>query len=272
MPPSILELENVGRSFTEEAVHEVLRDVSLEVKPGEFVCLLGPSGCGKTVLLYLVAGFLSPTSGRIMFDGRPVVSPATDRMMVFQEYVLFPWLTVRGNVMFGLESSGLPHRNRERLADKYLDLVGLTKFSSWPVHVLSGGMKQRVAIARALVSDPQILLMDEPFSALDSQNRKYMRRSLERIWQQTGKTVLFVTHSVNEAIYLADTIHLISSSPGRVKKTYRIDLPRPRDPHAPEFVRLSRDVEDALSEEFLKRLEQEAAGDLASERILLGRN
>ena len=272
VPSSILKLENVCKSFAQRILHEVLQDVSMDVNNGEFVCLLGPSGCGKTVLLYLVAGFLKPTTGQIVFDGSPVTKPGTDRMMVFQDYVLFPWLTVRGNIMFGLEKSRLSPRDKEILADKYLDLVGLTKFRDWYVHTLSGGMKQRVAIARALISNPKILLMDEPFSALDSQNRKYMRQSLESIWLRTRKTVLFVTHSVNEAIYLADTIHLFSSSPARIKKTYRIDLPRPRDQHSSEFVQISRDIEAELIEEFRKTLERESRGDVTLGGILEGKS
>lgn len=268
MSEEILKLENVSKDFTLKNVHKVLENINITVNDGEFVCILGPSGCGKTVLLYLVAGFLNPTAGRIIFDGKAVDKPGIDRILIFQDYVLFPWMTVCRNIMFGLEKSGLPRREKEKLADKYLEMVGLTKFKDWRVHNLSGGMKQRVATARALISNPKILLMDEPFSALDSQNRKYMRKNLEKIWQKTQKTILFVTHSVNEAIDLADTIYLFSSLPAKIKKTYRINLPRPRDQHSREFVEISKSIEKEITEEFQKTFEQNQAGDPVMEKIL----
>jgi len=255
MSNEILKINNVSKNFVQKNIHEVLDGINITVNDGEFVCILGPSGCGKTVLLHLVAGFLKPTAGQIIFDGKTVCKPSTDRILIFQDYILFPWLTVYGNIIFGLEKSGLLRQEKEMLADKYMEMVGLTKFKDWYIHNLSGGMKQRVAIARALISNPKILLMDEPFAALDSQNRKYMRKCLEGIWQKTKKTVLFVTHSVNEAIELADTIYLFSSPPVKIKKIYRPDLPRPRDPHSREFVELSTIIEKEITEEFQKTID-----------------
>lgn len=268
MSEEILKLKNVSKNFVQKNVHKVLEDINITVYDGEFVCILGPSGCGKTVLLYLVAGFLKPTAGQIVLDGKVVDRPGTDRILIFQDYVLFPWMTVYRNIMFGLEKSGLLRQEKEMLADKYTEMVGLTKFKDWYVYNLSGGMKQRVAIARALISNPKVLLMDEPFAALDSQNRKYMRKNLEKIWQKTKKTILFVTHSVNEAIDLADTIYLFSSLPAKIKKTYRINLPRPRDQHSREFVKISENIEKEITEEFQKTFEQNPAGDLVLEEVL----
>lgn len=268
MAEEILKLENVSKNFAQKSVHKVLEDINITVDDGEFVCILGPSGCGKTVLLYLVAGFLKPTAGQIIFDGKMVDRPGNDRILIFQNYVLFPWMTVYRNIMFGLEKSSLLRQEKEMLADKYIEMVGLTKFKDWYIHNLSGGMKQRVAIARALISNPKILLMDEPFAALDSQNRKYMRKNLEKIWQKTKKTVLFVTHSVNEAIDLADTIYLFSSPPAKIKKIYRPNLPRPRDQHSREFVEISKNIEKEIAEEFQKTCEQNPASNLVLEKIL----
>ncbi|MFH0805051.1 MAG: ABC transporter ATP-binding protein, partial [Patescibacteria group bacterium] len=214
---------------------------------GEFVCILGPSGCGKTVLLNLVAGFLKPTTGQIVLDGRVVDRPGTDRILIFQDYVLFPWMTVYQNVLFGLVKSTLPQHEKEMLADTYMEMVGLIPCKGWYTHTLSGGMKQRVAIARALISDPKILLMDEPFAALDSQNRKSMRKNLETIWQQTKKTILFVTHSMNEAVDLADTIYLLAGTPSRIIKVYHPDLPRPRDRYGRKFVALLKEIEAEIA-------------------------
>src|ERR1700739_1592733 len=196
-----------------------LSDISLEIRPREFLAILGPSGCGKSTLLYLVGGFLPTEAGRIVVKGKPVTAPGPDRGIVFQHFALFPWKSVRANILYGLERQGLPRAERERRAQAFIDLVGLTGFEdSFPSH-LSGGMKQRTAIARTLAFDPKILLMDEPFGALDAQTRHLMQSELLRIWQRTPKTVIFVTHDVQEAVYLADRVVVMSARPGRIMAT-----------------------------------------------------
>jgi NitT/TauT family transport system ATP-binding protein len=194
-----------------------LEDVSLKVHPREFVALLGPSGCGKSTLLYLIGGFLPTETGKILVDGRPVTGPGPDRGIVFQHFALFPWKTVRGNITYGLERQGLPRAEREKRAQVLIDLVGLTGFEDSYPSQLSGGMKQRTALARTLAFDPSILLMDEPFGALDAQTRHLMQAELLGIWQRTPKTVIFVTHDVQEAVYLADRVAVMSARPGRIK-------------------------------------------------------
>jgi NitT/TauT family transport system ATP-binding protein len=194
-----------------------LDDVSLEVREREFVALLGPSGCGKSTLLYLIGGFLPVETGRILIDGKPVAGPGPDRGIVFQHFALFPWKTVRANILYGLERAGLPRDERERRAQAYIDLVGLKGFEDSYPSQLSGGMKQRTALARTLAFDPQILLMDEPFGALDAQTRSLMQAELLGIWQRTPKTVIFVTHDVQEAVFLADRVAVMSARPGRIK-------------------------------------------------------
>jgi NitT/TauT family transport system ATP-binding protein len=196
-----------------------LEDVSLEVREREFLALLGPSGCGKSTLLYLIGGFLPVEGGRIAIDSKPVAAPGPDRGIVFQHFALFPWKTVRGNILYGLERQGMPRAEREKRAQDFIDLVGLSGFEdSYPSH-LSGGMKQRTAIARTLAFDPKILLMDEPFGALDAQTRHLMQSELLSIWQRTPKTVIFVTHDVQEAVYLADRVVVMSARPGRIMAT-----------------------------------------------------
>ena len=194
-----------------------LDDVSLAVRPREFVALLGPSGCGKSTLLYLIGGFLPVERGRILVDGSPIVAPGPDRGIVFQHFALFPWKTVRANVLYGLERAGLPRAERETRAQSFIDLVGLSGFEDAYPSQLSGGMKQRAALARTLAVDPKILLMDEPFGALDAQTRSLMQAELIAIWQRTPKTVIFVTHDVQEAVYLADRVAVMSARPGRIK-------------------------------------------------------
>src|SRR6266540_6086283 len=194
-----------------------LEDVSLDVRVREFVALLGPSGCGKSTLLYLMGGFLPTETGRILIDGKPVAGPGPDRGIVFQHFALFPWKTVRANILYGLERQGMPRAQREKRAQDFIDLVGLTGFEDSYPSQLSGGMKQRTAIARTLAFDPQILLMDEPFGALDAQTRSLMQSELLGIWQRTPKTVIFVTHDVQEAVYLADRVAVMSARPGRIK-------------------------------------------------------
>ena len=194
-----------------------LSDVSLEVRPREFLALLGPSGCGKSTLLYLVGGFLPTEAGRIAVEGKPVTAPGPDRGIVFQHFALFPWKTVRGNILYGLERQGMPRAEREKRAQAFIDLVGLRGFEDSYPSQLSGGMKQRTAIARTLAFDPSILLMDEPFGALDAQTRALMQTELLSIWQRTPKTVIFVTHDVQEAVYLAERVAVMSARPGRIK-------------------------------------------------------
>ena len=222
-----LTLRNVTRTYTEEnGSREALENITLEVKPSEFLCIVGPSGCGKTTLLRMIAGLDYPTSGEIILDGTPVEGPSPDRGMVFQEFSLFPWRTVLKNVEFGLKIQG--KRDVRKTAERYIKLVGLTGFEhSFPFQ-LSGGMKQRVAIARALATEPAILLMDEPFGSVDAQTRNVLQEELLEIWKRTKKTILFVTHSVDEAVYLADRVVVMSSRPGRVLEIVAIDLERPR--------------------------------------------
>ncbi len=209
-------------------------DVNLEVDEGEFVCLLGPSGCGKTTLLRLAAGLDSPTAGELLLDGKRIEGVNKECGFVFQEYVLFPWRTVKGNIEFGTEVKGLQKEDRERISKYYIDLVGLDGFENHYPHELSGGMKQRVGIARAYANNPKLLLMDEPFGALDAQTRNIMQAELLRIWEQEHISALFVTHSVDEAVYLADRILVMTARPGTVKEVFTVNLPRPRVRTSPE--------------------------------------
>ena len=220
-------LRNVTRTFdAENGSREALENINLEVKPSEFLCIVGPSGCGKTTLLRMIAGLDYPTSGEIILDGTPVQGPSPDRGMVFQEFSLFPWRTVLKNVEFGLRIQG--KRDIKRTAECYIELVGLKGFEhSFPFQ-LSGGMKQRVAIARALATEPAILLMDEPFGSVDAQTRNVLQEELLEIWKRTKKTILFVTHSVDEAVYLADRVVVMSLRPGRILEVLSVDIERPR--------------------------------------------
>jgi NitT/TauT family transport system ATP-binding protein len=230
------------------AVH----DVSLEMRHEHFVCLLGPSGCGKSTLLNMIAGFVMPTSGRILVDDRPVTGPGRDRGVVFQEYALFPWRTALQNAEFGPLVRGVPGPERRSIAERYLALVGLGEHLHKYPRELSGGMKQRVAIARALANDPAVLLMDEPFGALDAQTREVMQEELLKIWLGERKTIAFVTHSISESIYLADDVVVMTARPGRIKEIVRVDLPRPRERGSPEFTAIARHVERLVKEEVRK--------------------
>ena len=226
---ALLQIKGVYKHFFADGKEmEALHDINLTIEENQFVCFIGPSGCGKTTLLRIVAGLEAPTSGAATIDGEPIVGPSPERGMVFQEYSLFPWRTVMDNIVFGLELRGVPEAERLAQGRQYLKMVGLEGFEKRYPHELSGGMKQRVAIARALVNDPKALLMDEPFGALDAQTRNTMQSELLRIWEEEKKTVLFVTHSVDEAIYLADAIVIMSARPGRIKDIIQIPLPRPR--------------------------------------------
>lgn len=224
-------IEGVEKSFQNNAGEwqEALTGVDLEIREGEFVCLLGPSGCGKTTLLNMAAGFDQPTRGRILIDGEPVNGPDPKHVTIFQNYGLFPWRTVLGNVEYGLEVQRVPRRERQEIAREYIALVGLEKFAGHHPHELSGGMQQRVAIARALAVDPEIIFMDEPFGALDAMTRYKMQEEISRIWQEKHKTIIFVTHDIDEAVYLADRIVLMSPHPGRVKRVLEVPVGRPRE-------------------------------------------
>ena len=224
-----LELRNVTKTFnTEEGEMGALEGINLVVKPNEFLCIIGPSGCGKTTLLRLIAGLDHPSSGGIILDGKEVKGPSPDRGMVFQEFSLFPWRTVLKNVEFGLEIKGMKDKARREIAEKYIELVGLGGFENCYPYELSGGMKQRVAIARALATEPAILLMDEPFGSVDAQTRNILQEELLEIWEKTKKTILFVTHSVDEAVCLADRVLMMSVRPGHFVMSVEIDIARPR--------------------------------------------
>jgi len=223
-------IEGLTKAFepTRQQRHLALGDLSLSIAEGEFVAILGPSGCGKSTLLYVVGGFVPPSSGKVLVNGKAVTGPGPDRGPVFQEFALFPWKTVLGNVMYGLREQGVPKRQAESKARSLISLVHLGGYEDFYPKQLSGGMKQRVAIARTLAYGPKILLMDEPFGALDAHTRTGLQRELLEIWERDRKTVLFVTHSVEEAVFLADRVVVLTRSPGRIKAMIDIDLPRPR--------------------------------------------
>jgi len=226
-----------------------LKDIDLDIRPGEFVCLLGPSGCGKSTLLNAVAGFQPPSSGEIVIEGRKILSPGPDRGMVFQEYALFPWMTVAQNIAFGLQIQKKGKAEIEQTVSQLLDLLHLKDFRDRFPKDLSGGMRQRVAIARILALDSPIMLMDEPFGALDALTRRNLQDELLRIWEETGKTILFVTHSIEESIYLAGRIIVMTYRPGTIKRDQQVDLPRPRDPSSPAFNDLKRELGQLVMEE-----------------------
>lgn len=247
---SKISIEGVSKSFTPGA--SALRGVDLALAENSFTCLLGPSGCGKSTLLNMIAGFLPPSTGRILVDGTPVQGPSADRGVVFQEYALFPWRTAAQNVAFGPMLRRLGRAEQARIAERYLDLVGLAGHGAKFPTELSGGMKQRVAIARALANNPSVLLMDEPFGALDAQTREILQEELLRIWQHERKTVVFVTHSISEALFLADRVVIMATRPGAVKEVIDVDLPQPRDRTSPAFLALERHAKATVREEVLK--------------------
>lgn len=231
--------------------------IDLKVMMGEFLCIVGPSGCGKSTLLHLIAGLHRQTSGQILVDEKPVLGTGTDRILIFQEHGLFPWLTAAENVEFGMKMKGVPKAERLQKARHYLHLVHLGRFEKSYIHQLSGGMRQRVAIARALATEPEVLLMDEPFAALDAQTRDLLHDELERIWIDTGCTIIFVTHNVREAIRLADRVVLLTFRPGRVKSEFSVDLPRPRYLEDPAVASTARQILDELREEIDRSFEVE---------------
>ena len=244
-----IEIQGVSKSFP---AGPALAPVDLQLGERELLCLLGPSGCGKSTLLNIVAGFIAPTTGRVLVDGRPVTGPGADRGVVFQEYALFPWLTVADNVEFGPSLKGARAGERREVTRHYLDLVGLAAHAHKFPAELSGGMKQRTAIARALANNPAIVLMDEPFGALDAQTREVLQDELARIQRVEPKTIVFVTHSIREAVYLADRVVVMTSAPGRVKQVFEIDLPESRDRFAPEFTHYESEITRTVKEEVAK--------------------
>jgi probable ATP-binding component of ABC transporters len=247
-----LVVKNVNKTFdSAQGKVEALKDVSLTVNEGEFVCLVGPSGCGKSTLLNLVAGLDKPDSGEILVEDTPVTGPGRDRMVMFQEHALFPWLDVLGNVLFGLKlKPNLTDPERKEVAKFYLHLVGLEKFEHAAIHELSGGMRQRVALARSLAPNPRILLMDETFGALDALTREQLYGEIQQIWEKRKKTILFVTHNIREAVCLGDRVILFSPHPGRIVKEFNIDLPRQRDINDPALTSHASEITSFLKNQF----------------------
>jgi NitT/TauT family transport system ATP-binding protein len=241
--PPIVEIKGVHKQFELQGQRiDALRDVNLTVRKGEFICLIGASGCGKSTLLRIIAGFEQASRGDALMWGLPINGPAPSRGMVFQDYGLFPWLTVRGNIGFGPACRGRPTSEIKENVERFISLVGLQRFADAYPHQLSGGMKQRVAIARVLANDAEIVLMDEPFGALDAMTREHLQDELLDIWQRTGLTVLFVTHSIEEAIFLSDRVIVMSPGPGRIDNDLAVDLPRPRDVSEANFNELRREL------------------------------
>jgi sulfonate transport system ATP-binding protein len=257
----LVEIDRVTVVFGQgRKAHKAVEETSIRVEPGEFVCILGPSGCGKSTLLNSVAGYVTPNSGEVRVDGDVVTKPGPDRGMVFQQYSLFPWKTVKDNVAFGPKMAGQSAPAAESVANTFLEMVGLSRFANRYPAELSGGMQQRVGIARALANYPRVLLMDEPFGALDAQTRLMMQESLLNIWNEFGTTVLFITHDIDEAIFLADRVLIMSASPGRIIADFKVDLPRPRVPEVtaePAFAELKRQCIAQVRAESLKAFEQQ---------------
>lgn len=249
-------IDGVSKVFTgKERQVTALAEASFTVKPSEFVTILGPSGCGKSTILKIVAGLEQPTSGRVLLDGREITAPGRDRGMVFQTYTLFPWLTVRQNIEFGLDVAGKSNAECREVSDHYIEKIGLKGFENSFPRDLSGGMKQRVAIARALANDPEVLLMDEPFGALDAQTRTVMQELLLDVWDESHKTILFVTHDVEEAVFIGDTIYVMTARPGKIKAKIDVTLPDQRTfdlKLSDDFMRIKREVMGLIREEAWK--------------------
>jgi len=243
-----LEFRDVGKLFAGSTIHAI-QDITLVCEPGEFVVVVGPSGCGKSTLLNLAAGMLRPDTGEVVLDGQRIAGPGPNRAMVFQEHGLFPWLTAAQNIEFGMRMMGVPTAERRQRVDAALRLIHLPNSGPKLVHQLSGGMRQRVAIARALVMNPAVLLMDEPFAALDAQTRTLLHQQVQDLWLETKKTILFVTHSVGEAVRLADRIIVLHANPGKVRREFRVALPHPRDFDSPEVGDLIRLVRHEIEDE-----------------------
>jgi NitT/TauT family transport system ATP-binding protein len=254
-----LALRDVSLSYATNSSNRLvaLKNINLQVQPGEFLCIVGPSGCGKSTLLHLIAGLHQQSSGDVLVDNTPVQGPGTDRILIFQELGLFPWLTVAQNVEFGMRMKGITKPKREAKVRDYLRLVHLHQFKDSYIHQLSGGMRQRVALARALATEPDVLLMDEPFAALDAQTRDLLHDELERIWAETRRTIVFVTHNVREAVRLGDRVVLLTFRPGQVKHEYTVDLPRPRHLEDVHVAGSAREILNDLREEINKSIEEE---------------
>ncbi|HWU85240.1 MAG TPA: ABC transporter ATP-binding protein [Rhodocyclaceae bacterium] len=254
-------IRDITVSYTQGSeAFNALSDISLDVQPGEFVSIVGPSGCGKSTLLNIVAGFLKPTRGVALIDGETISGPGADRGVVFQQYSLFPWLSVRKNVEFGLKMRGVSRSQRESQARTLLGLAGLLDFENHYPDQLSGGMKQRVGIVRALATSPQVMLMDEPFGALDAQTRVVMQEILTNMWQQLQLSVLFITHDIEESIFLSDKVYVMTARPGRIKAEIPVPLPRPRTPEmasSPEFLALYGKLKALIREESLAAMGKE---------------
>ena len=251
LPGTVLRLQGVTKTFMTREHHlAALGPIDIHAEEGEFVCIVGPSGCGKSTLLMIIAGLETPDRGDVLFDGREVHGPGPDRVVLFQELALFPWLTVRGNIEFGLRLRKVPRSVRREIADRHLRMVQLTAFEHAAVHQLSGGMKQRAALARALAIEPRMLLMDEPFGALDAQTRDRLQIELQELWARTRKTVLFITHNVFEAACLGDRVITMTRRPGRVKSMFSVSLPRPRR------------IEDPAVAEMAARIREDLRGEL----------
>ncbi len=253
-----LKLQNVSKTFLgrKNKLH-ALENIDLAVKPGEFVCLIGPSGCGKSTLLNIIAGLIQPDAGTVLMDGTSIREPGPDRVVMFQDHALFPWLTVLGNVEFGMKMKGVAKEKRRALALEFIRMVHLSAFQHAYTHELSGGMKQRVALARALSINPDILLMDEPFCSLDAQSREILQAELQEIWSLTGKTIVFVTHNVREAVFLGTRVVVMSARPGRIKQDITIDLPRPRRLGSLELIKISNSIMQELRGEIEMVLKEE---------------
>ena len=256
-----IEIDGLGVTFGKGSEqHVAVQNASLEVKPGEFVCILGPSGCGKSTLLNCVAGYTKATEGIVKVDGEAVVKPGPDRGMVFQQYSLFPWKTIRENVAFGPKITGRGGALPSSVANTFIEMVGLSKFADRYPAELSGGMQQRVGIARALANYPSVLLMDEPFGALDAQTRLMMQENLLKIWSDFNITVLFITHDVDEAVFLADRVLVMSAAPGKIIANLEVDLGRPRSQEIStdeKFIALKKECIDAIRQESLRAFEQQ---------------
>lgn len=265
---SMIRVEGVGKTFAQRgrAGYTALEDIDFEIGKGEFVSILGPSGCGKSTLLNLVAGLERTDHGRVEANGKKVTAPGPDRIVVFQDHALYPWLTVLENVAFGLKQKGIKKKERRERAMEQIRAVHLGKFADRYPHELSGGMKQRVAIARALVMDPEILLMDEPFAALDEQTRLLLHKELEQIWLNTRKTILFITHNIREAVILSDRVLVMSTRPGRIKKEFRVQAARPREPGDSLLHHIESQIMDTLAAELEKVAKEEYGNDYTLEK------
>lgn len=249
-----IEVSNLSMAFTSDdgTTVQALSPTTLQILPGEFVAVVGPSGCGKSTLLNILAGFLTPSEGVAKIGDEPVTGPTIDHGVVFQDYALFPWLTVLENVAFGLKNQGIGKAERDDIAAHFLDVVSLKDFAGKRPRELSGGMKQRAAIARTFATDPSVILMDEPFGALDALTRRFLQQQLLKIWSESRKTVLFITHSVQEAVFLADRIIVMTARPGRIKSDFRVHMAHPREFSSDEFRRIEKLVFESLDEELAK--------------------